>query len=160
CLDCIHACPHQNVGLVSISPAGQFIPDRPSFGRLARRPDVAALALLLVFGAFVNAAGMIAPVTEWEQRLQNQLGFNSPLPVITALMAFGLLIAPAIMAVFCGAMSKALGGISVPWKKLTCSFVMALVPLGFSMWVAHFVYHLLTAGSALRPTIKRAASDL
>lgn len=162
CLDCIHACPHQNVGLISISPASQFIPNRSrsSFGRLVGRPDVAALALLLVFGAFVNAAGMIAPVTEWEQRLQGQLGFNSPLPVITVFFAVGLLIAPAIMAVACSTLSKALGGIPVQWKKLTSSFVMALVPLGFSMWAAHFVYHLLTGASALVPTFKRAASDI
>jgi cytochrome c oxidase assembly factor CtaG len=162
CLDCLHACPHQNVGLISISPASQLIPNRarPRFGRLARRTDVAALALLLVFGAFVNAAGMIAPVTEWEQSLQNQFGFSSPLPVIALLFAFGLLIAPAIMAVSCGTISKAFGGIRVQWKKLTSSFVMALVPLGFSMWVAHFVYHLLTGASAIVPVLKRAASDV
>ena len=161
CLDCIHACPHQNVGLISISPASQLIPVRPgsSFGRLAERPDVAALALLLVFGAFVNAAGMIAPVTEGEQRLQNLLGISSPLPVITVLFAFGLLIAPAIMAVSCGTLSKALSGIQVQWKKLTCSFVMALVPLGFSMWASHFVYHLLTGANAIIPVFKRAAND-
>src|SRR5581483_2149089 len=40
------------------------------------------------------------------------------------------------------------------------SFVMALVPLGFSMWVAHFVYHLLTGASALVPTFQRATSDI
>jgi cytochrome c oxidase assembly factor CtaG len=162
CMDCIHACPHQNVGIISISPASQLIPNRlrSSFGRLRQRPDVAALALLLVFGAFVNAAGMIAPVMEWEQRLQGQLGFSSALPVITGLFAIGLLIAPAILVVSCGALSKALGGIPVQWKKLTCSFVMALVPLGFSMWVGHFVYHLLTGASALVPTFQRATSDI
>src|SRR5581483_3955712 len=133
---------------------------RSSFGRLRQRPDVAALTLLLVFGAFVNAAGMIAPVTEWEQRLQNRLGASSPLPVITVVFAVGLLIAPVTLIVSCGTLSKALGGIPVGWKKLTCSFVMALVPLGFSMWVAHFVYHLLTGASAIVPTFKRAASDI
>ncbi len=167
CLDCINACPHKNVGLISITPASQLIPasllipvrPRSSFGRLAERPDVAALALLLVFGAFVNAAGMIAPVTNWEQRLQNQLGFGSPLPVITVLIAIGLLIAPAIMVVSCGAMSKAFGGIQVQRKKIMCSFAMALVPLGFSMWASHFVYHLLTGASSIVPVFQRAASD-
>src|SRR6185295_10667992 len=162
CLDCIHACPHQNVGIISISPASPLMPDRPrsSIGRLVRRPDLAALALLLVFGAFVNAAGMIAPVTEWEQRLQDRLGSSSPLPVITLLFVVGLVIAPAILVVSCGTLSKALGGIEVQRKKLMCSFVMALVPLGFSMWVAHFVYHLLTGASTIVPTFKRAASDI
>jgi len=162
CLDCIHACPHQNVGLISSSPASELIPDRarPVFGRLTRRPDVAALALLLVFGAFVNAAGMIAPVMEWEQRLQNQFGLSSPVPIITVLFAFGLLIAPGAVAVFCGTLSRALGGSTVQWKRLTSSFAIALVPLGFSMWVAHFVYHLLTGASAIVPVLKRVASDV
>jgi hypothetical protein len=162
CLDCIHACPHQNVGLISSSPASQLIPNRSrkSFGRLARRPDVAALALLLVFGAFVNAAGMIAPVMDLEQRVQNQFGLSSPLLVITVLLAVGLLIAPATIAVSCGILSKSLGRSPVQWKNIASSFVMALVPLGFSMWVAHFVYHLVTGVSAIEPVMKRAASDV
>jgi ferredoxin len=161
CLDCLHACPHQNVGLISISPASQLIPNRSRslFGRLAQRPDVAALALLLVFGAFINAAGMTAPMMEWEQGLQNQLRFSSPLPVITVLFAFGLLVAPATIGVCCGALSRVLGGIQVQWKKITCRFVIALVPLGFSMWVAHFTYHLLTGASAIVPVLRRAVSD-
>jgi hypothetical protein len=162
CLDCVHACPHQNIGLISISPGTQLIPDRvrTSFGRLARRPDVAALALLLVAGAFVNAAGMVAPVQAWEQQLQSTFGVTSSLPVVTFLFAVGLLVVPAVVAACCGALSRSLGGSSVPWKKLTSSFVMALVPVGFSMWVAHFVYHLLTGASAIVPVLKRAASDI
>jgi len=103
---------------------------------------------------------MIAPVTEWEQRLQIRFDFSSPLPVITALFALSLLIVPATMTVFCGMLSKSLGGSTLQWKRLTSSFVMALLPLGFSMWVAHFVYHLLTGGSAIVPVIKRAARDV
>jgi hypothetical protein len=161
CLDCLHACPHENVGLMFTSSGSQLVPggSRTSFARFARRPDVVALALLLVFGAFVNAAGMIAPVTEWEQRLQDRFAFSSPLPVTSALFAFSLLIAPVITTAFCGILSKSLGGSSVQWRKLTGRFVMALVPLGFSMWVAHFVYHLLTGASIIVPVVKRAARD-
>ena len=46
-------------------------------GRLNRRPDVAVLVLILVFGAFVNAAGMTEPVMmwmhHWHARLESQL---------------------------------------------------------------------------------------
>src|SRR5262249_34073179 len=148
-------------GLISTSPGSQLIPNRSrkSFGRLAR-PDVAALALLLVAGAFVNAAGMVAPVQGWEQQLESMLGLPSSVPVVTGLFAFGLLVVPALVAACCGILSRSLGGSSVPWKKLTSSFVMALVPVGFSMWAAHFVYHLITAASAIVPVLKRAASDI
>src|SRR5262249_40188297 len=69
-------------------------------------------------------------------------------------------IAPGIIAVICGTLSRALGRSAVQWKKLTSSFAIALVPLGFSMWAAHFVYHLLTGASAIVPVLKRAASDV
>src|SRR5436309_983579 len=38
-------------------------------GRLGRRPDLAALAFVQVFGAVANAAGMVAPVVAWQERL-------------------------------------------------------------------------------------------
>src|SRR5262249_53563126 len=47
CLDCLHACPLQNVGIISVSPGSQLIPNSPrALARLARRADLAALALL------------------------------------------------------------------------------------------------------------------
>jgi len=70
------------------------------------------------------------------------------------------LIEPAILAFSCGAISRWLGGIQVPWKKLTGSFVIALAPLGFSMWLAHFAYHFATGASAIVPVFKRAATDI
>jgi cytochrome c oxidase assembly factor CtaG len=162
CLDCIQACPHENVGLISSSPASQLIPDRSrkSFGRLARRLDVAVLALLLVVGAFVNAAGMVAPVMNWEQQLQNRFGLSSSLLVVTLLYTVAMLLVPAVVASSCVVVSRSLSGSSVRWQKLTSSFVMALVPLGFSMWVAHFAYHLFTGASAIVPVLKRVAGDV
>src|SRR5205814_5519073 len=71
CLDCVHACPHDNIGLIAAPPAADLWhdPHRSGVGRLGKRPDVAALVLLLVFGAFANAAGMVAPVVEWQEQL-------------------------------------------------------------------------------------------
>ena len=68
CLDCVKACPHDNVALLPVIPAKTVTFDgyRSSIGRLAKRTDWAAIALLFVFGAFVNAAGMVAPVMQWE----------------------------------------------------------------------------------------------
>ncbi|HET9528858.1 MAG TPA: FesM, partial [Blastocatellia bacterium] len=48
CLDCVHACPHDNVGLGVRLPARELWSDerRSGIGRLSQRPDRAALALL------------------------------------------------------------------------------------------------------------------
>jgi len=52
CLDCVQACPYDNVALATRVPGDELADDRRRsvIGRLSRRPDVAALALLFTFG--------------------------------------------------------------------------------------------------------------
>jgi cytochrome c oxidase assembly factor CtaG len=162
CLDCVHVCPHHNVGIIVATPGSQLTHDRyrSALGRLSQRLDVAALVLLLVFGAFVNAAGMIGPVAALERALQQRLGLESLLPVTSALFLLALLVAPLLVAPVCGVVWRALGSGAIRWKELTCSFALALAPLGFSMWVAHLTYHFLTGASVVIPVAQRAADDL
>src|SRR2546421_7701223 len=72
CLDCVHACPHDNVGLVAVPPGSALWhdPQRSGIGRFGKRVDLAALVLVLVFGAFANAAGMVGPVMDWQERVR------------------------------------------------------------------------------------------
>ena len=67
CMDCVRACPEDNIGLVPVAPGLDLVPDpvRSSLGRLSQRLDVAALALLLTLGAFANAASMAEPVVRF-----------------------------------------------------------------------------------------------
>ena len=64
CLDCVQACPYDNVGIVARWPGAELVGDpmRSGIGRFTDRPDLLALAMVVVFGAFVNAAGMIGPM--------------------------------------------------------------------------------------------------
>jgi hypothetical protein len=98
CLDCVQACPRQNVGILRVLPGGSLREDRrgSGIGQLNRRPDVAALVLILVFGAFVNAAGMTEPVMMWIHHWHVRLGLSSMVPIVTALYVGGLLIIPGI----------------------------------------------------------------
>jgi cytochrome c oxidase assembly factor CtaG len=161
CLDCVHACPHQNVGIIAITPGSQLTHDgyRSALGRLSQRTDVAALVLLLVFGAFVNAAGMIGRTAELERWLQRHLGLESMLPVTSAFFVLALLVVPILLVALCGVW-HALSGSGGRWKELFCSFALTLAPLGLSMWVAHLGYHFLTGATAVVPVAQRVASDL
>jgi cytochrome c oxidase assembly factor CtaG len=126
CLDCVKACPNDNVGIAAFVPAHTLIQSR-----LANRGDVAALALLVVLGAFLSAAAMTAPVMGWNDGSGLRVGLY---------FALGLLVIPSAL-VFGNA------------QRLR--FLLALVPLGASMWMAHYGYHLLTAGSSLLPAAAR-----
>jgi cytochrome c oxidase assembly factor CtaG len=135
CLDCVHACPHDNVGLLVASPGDTLVFDgrRSSIGRLSQRIDVAALALLLVLAAFVMAAAMVAPVSS---------------PVLLALLA-----APPLAVAGLAAAPPAV-------RERTCRFVLALVPLGFTMWTAHFLFHLVRGWGGMVLASERALADL
>ncbi|HEY5792251.1 MAG TPA: cytochrome c oxidase assembly protein, partial [Chthoniobacterales bacterium] len=139
CLDCVKACPKDNVGMLPVWPGGDLLHDsfRSSVGKYSRRPDLAALMLVLVFGAFANAAGMLVPVL--------RLAEKYPLPVTGVVLFLALTVAPLGAAIICGWLSRLLGGIRTKLSEVIGNQVPALVPLGFSMWLAHFLFHLFTA---------------
>jgi ferredoxin len=160
CLDCVQACPQQNVGILRVLPGQSLYQDSRGSGiaRLNRRPDVAALALILVFGAFVNAAGMTGPVMMWMHHWHAKLGLSSMVPIVTALCAGGLLVIPGLLVATCGWASRLWGQVGVTWNDVTCGFALALVPEGFGMWLAHFSNHLLAGWSTAIPVIQRILS--
>jgi cytochrome c oxidase assembly factor CtaG len=162
CLDCVAACPHDNVGILAAAPVRDLARDpyRSSLRRLSERPDVAALVLLTVFGAFANAAGMVEPVLRWQRDIAARLGFASTVPVVTAGLALALLVAPAAASLAAAWTGRHLAAATAPLRNVVCRFAGALVPLGLSMWTAHFLFHLLAGAATLRPIVQRIARDL
>jgi cytochrome c oxidase assembly factor CtaG/ferredoxin len=161
CLDCVRACPHDNIGIMAVRPGLDVIrdPQRSSVGRLSRRLDVAALALVFVFAAFANAAFMTAPVIAFEHSLAYRLGLESPLAVTGILLLLALVLAPAILSALSASASRAAGRVSVATRELFCRFSVALIPLGVAMWAAHFLFHLSAGWGSAWTTVQRAAND-
>jgi cytochrome c oxidase assembly factor CtaG len=161
CLDCVHACPHDNVGILAVAPAADLArdPRRSSLGRLSRRRDVATLVLVIVFGAFANAAAMTAPVVEWTDAASATTGLPRA-AVATLGLLLALLPLPLGLALACTVASRALSRTSAGSREVFCRYALALVPLGASMWAAHLLFHLATGGGALLPVVQRAATDL
>jgi cytochrome c oxidase assembly factor CtaG len=148
CLDCVHACPHDNVGVLAQVPGAELWHDRPrsGIGRFSRRPDIAALVVVLVFGAFTNAAGMVGPVAE---RVTT-----------TAVYLLGLVILPALAVGLAAAISSRWGGEKDGLVRVATRYAYALVPLGFGMWLAHYCFHFLASYDSLAPVAQRFAADL
>ena len=60
CFDCVRACPHDNIALATRVPGVEWLESRrrSGLGRLDRRVDIAALALVFTFGALLSALAM------------------------------------------------------------------------------------------------------
>jgi cytochrome c oxidase assembly factor CtaG len=161
CLDCVRACPHDNIGLIAMTPGLDVVndPQRSSIGRLSRRLDLAALALVFVFAAFVNAAFMTAPVASWRDGLAARVGLQSPPAMSSVLLLTALVLVPAVIALSVARVSRALSSVSAPTQELLCRFSMCLVPLGAAMWAAHFLFHLETGWTSGWWALQRAAQD-
>jgi len=162
CLDCARACPHDNVGVMTVAPGLDVVRDlqRSSIGRLSRRQDIAALGLIFVFAAFANAAFMVTPISNWCSQLAARLNLPSILPVTTAYFFFALILAPIVLiggSLFAG---RTAAGIKAPMRELICRFSLALVPLAATMWAAHFLFHFLAGWNSAWPVFQRVVGDL
>jgi hypothetical protein len=163
CLDCVHACPHDNIALAARLPGAELADPRrrSGIGRLAKRRDIAALAVLFAFGSLMNALGMIAPVRGFEASISRLFGFTSEAPALALLFVLVLIVAPllligggaAITRWLARARTRSVGQVAV-------GYTYALVPIGFGMWLAHYLFHLLTGALTIVPVTQRAVLDL
>jgi ferredoxin len=160
CFDCVQACPHDNIGLVTRTPGLELADDhrRSGIGRLAQRRDLMALVVVFVFGGLVNALGMIAPVRALELWLAGVLGITAEGPVLAVLFAVALVVAPTVLLGGAAWWTSAATG--APAGRQIGAFVYALVPVGAGVWAAHYGFHLLTGLFTLVPVTQSAAIDL
>lgn len=150
CLDCIRACPHDNAVIAPSFPGIDIVKEefRGSVGSL-HRADYTALMIVIVFGAFANAAGMIAPVTKAIDAVSLWVGASSP-KLITAL--FVLTAAFTLPSLLCILAKKI--------SQTTFQVAWSLVPLGVAMWAAHLLFHFFTSYASIGPVTTRALHDV
>lgn len=152
CMDCAHACPHDNVTLLHRRVVRDLAEDPPrsSIGRTSRRLDLAALWGVLVFGAFANAVGMTEPVSRWLLATSARLGLETD-----RLLAFVLtILASTALPLGVGALAAA-GS-----RERLARGLRGLLPVGASMWLVHFGFHLVTGFGAGWASLQRAAGDV
>ena len=162
CLDCVHVCPQDNVGILFTLPGQDLQRDslRSGIGRFSQRSDLAALIVVLVFGAFTNAAGMVAPVVEWLDRRQAAWGFESRLPVVSCFYLLALIAIPAVAIGLAAVLGRRWGCLQISSFEFAVRCCYALVPLGFSMWLAHYSFHLVTSYDVVVPATQRFVAGL
>ena len=138
CLDCVHACPHDNVGIIAGPPGRGLWSDvfRSGVGRFGKPPGPGGMVVVLVFGAFANAAGMVGPVAELQDRFQLLLGQRSSLVGITVYYVAALVVVPLLAVGTAAVVSRSWGRLAGNRLEVATRFSYALMPLGFGMWLA------------------------
>jgi hypothetical protein len=171
CLDCVHACPHDNIALATRIPGAELLESarRSGIGRLSQRTDLAALAVVFTFAALVNAFAMTSPAYAIEQRIATMVGARSEWPVLVIVFAIGLVLAPIVLLGTAGAIARgvaprhsSLERASSPRHSIRESaraYAYALIPIGLGIWTAHYGFHLLTGALTIVPVAQSAVVD-
>lgn len=160
CLDCIHACPHDNVGFQSMNPAQDLThdPTRSDIGKFSQRMDLAVMMMVLVFSAFANAAGMVGPVLELRDYFVKSTGI-SRVWIVTLEYLLAVVVVPVVIIGIATALSRWFSSENESWHRTASRYVFALIPIGFGMWLTHYTFHLLTTWKTIIPTTQRFVFD-
>jgi hypothetical protein len=109
----------------------------------------------------MNAFGMVAPVRSFEGQIARQLGISGGVPAFAVLFVLAVVVMPLVLlgiaAPITGLVTR---DSSRSPTQIAISYVYALVPFGFGMWLAHYGFHLLTGAFTIVPVTQRAAIDL
>lgn len=160
CLDCVYACPHDNIGVVH-RPVSNVLtgdPVRSGIGRFSQRKDISVLLTIFTFGALLNAFGMVTPVYALEHWLSSILHLG-PTPILGLIFAAFLIAEPVLLMGLAAQIMKSLTRSPLPLLSLAVRYAYGLVPLGFGMWLAHYSFHLLTGLLTIVPVLQSALAD-
>lgn len=180
CLDCVRACPHNNV-LLTVQPPARALHAEPFRERL----DLGLLIVCLCFMAVANAFGMTPPIYGLLKEIQEGLlGGNASQGTTGALfIVFGMLgLVLPVMSAFGAAwlsrwLSDGVPSADLPGhsgaegsvqrltpeapsvSRLVGRFAPAFLPLGFAIWWVHYQFHFLTGALTLIPVTHAVLID-
>jgi ferredoxin len=161
CLDCVRACPHDNVALAARVPAAELL--RPD--ALPKRWDIAILLISLTFMGVMNAFGMVPPVYNLLQSLGQPLLNIGASPAIAEAFALlilfgvGSILFPVVLTIGASQLSKALTRSKLSLREIASAFAPTFVPIGVGIWAAHYGFHFLTGFLTLIPVSQKFLAD-
>jgi len=149
CLDCVRACPYDNVAL-AVRPPGDELFRQTWRNRL----DLAWLAIIAACIGLVNAFGMVPPVYVLEERLGEILNTDSEAIVLGLIYAVSILGPLALVygAAWIGRLMS--GGKTRSLNRVVLRYAYSFVPMGFAVWFAHYLFHFWTGGMTIVPAFQ------
>ncbi len=162
CLDCIHACPHENVAMQVRLPGSELFDDprRSGIGRFSQRKDMAALALLFTFGALMNAFGMVSPVYTVQHWIGGILGTHNEATVLATLFGIVLILEPALLLGLAAFWTRRVARTGESLLGIGTRFAYTLIPMGVGIWLAHYAFHFFTGLWTVVPVMQDALAGI
>lgn len=152
CLDCVRACPHENVSLFARTPGREL--SKPD--AWVRRWDMSILVIALAFMGVSNAFGMVPPYYELQESLAVQFGITDEAIVLVLIFGFINIILPIVTAIGAAYFGRFFTGMGKrdSLRDTVAAFAPAFVPLGFGIWFAHYSFHFLIGPGLIVPVIQ------
>ena len=150
CLNCVRACPYDNVALTVRSP-GRELAHSPWLKR--GRLSVMVMAVLLTFWGVMNALAMITPFYGFAENLATWLGTRSEALLLTLLYA-GISVVGMAASLVVMLAADAAGGATPRPRRALERWGYVVVALGFGFWGAHYTFHFLTGALSIVPVFQ------
>jgi ferredoxin len=147
CLDCVRACPYDNVALTSRPILRELV--EPT--RQAPRWDQSFLVIGLTFFGILNAFGMVPPVYALQARLA-EWGIKTEGLRLLLVFVVGNLGLTAVTTFGLASLSAWKTGIKA--STIAARFSKAFVPLGLGIWFAHYGFHFSIGGLTIVPAMQ------
>ncbi|MBI4461151.1 MAG: 4Fe-4S binding protein [Acidobacteria bacterium] len=155
CLDCVRACPHDNIVLRAQPTAADLAEFRPHRRSLDEGITVAAVLGV----SLLQTAVMLNAWTGWEARIGALLGL-SPGPFLYTLifLTLGVVFPTLLFGIVAYLSSPGEQRRSDVFSALRI-YAYAFLPLGLALHAAHNFHHLLGEGEAMVLGVRKALAD-
>lgn len=154
-MSCARACPYKMVGFET------RLPVRELWTNLKKRDfSLGAVALVLSFACLFNAFGMIGPFNDFERGFGNLIGIHDNFWTYTLLFLLATLAVPPVVGWLVTWLTQKIARTPEPLSAIFKRYALALLPLSFSIWIAHYAFHFIVGGSGIWPTIQNLFARL
>jgi polyferredoxin len=155
CLDCVRACPHDNIALEKQPFASDLIhfqPHRKSFDEFAAIAAVLGVALL-------QTVVMLSGWSGWEMRIGSWLDLAPGRLLYTIIFLSVGVIAPLLLLALVVWSSKSFSGVRTDFFRSLRTYAYSFLPLGLALHAAHNFHHLFGEGGAMWVGLKKALAQ-
>jgi hypothetical protein len=114
---------------------------------------------VFTFGALLNAFGMVSPVYAAEAWLSHVTAIQVEWPILGLLFAAVLVVEPVLLLTLAAAWARRAAGLRERLVPIAVRYSFSLVPLGFGVWLSHYLFHFLTGLLTVIPVVQGLFAD-